>query len=203
MPKSDRLFGLRGGVNVTGIAEGSGQQWVAASGSVFTSSSMATAVTETSDFSAELGDTRGVDDALPPGDDTFHGNIHYFHRNDRFNARNFFDPPDTPIPPFKYHFFGADAGGMPREGTYVYSQYWGLRIRQSITRAATVPDPAWLSGDFSAVPETILDPETGFRFPRKPNPVGRFNPQVWPLRGFIRSRTCRGYGAELSRRGEA
>src|SRR2546422_5871006 len=27
LPKSDRLFGLRGGVNVTKIGEGSGQQW--------------------------------------------------------------------------------------------------------------------------------------------------------------------------------
>src|SRR5207253_1502935 len=118
LPKSDRLFGLRGGVNVTGIREGSGQRWVAQSSSVFTSSSTSTAVTETSDFSAELGDTTGADDALPAGDTTFHGNIHYFHRNDKFNARNFFDPPDSPIPPFKYHFFGGSGGGMLREGTY-------------------------------------------------------------------------------------
>jgi len=54
LPKSDRLFGLRGGVNVTGIAEGSGQQWIASSGSVFTSSSTATVVPETSDFSADF-----------------------------------------------------------------------------------------------------------------------------------------------------
>src|SRR5204863_2395251 len=87
LPKSDRLFGLRGGVNVTGIAEGSGQQWVAASGNVFTSSSMATAVTETSDFSAELGDTTSRTDSLPSGDSVFHGSAYYFHRNDLFNAR--------------------------------------------------------------------------------------------------------------------
>jgi len=142
LPKSDRLFGLRGGVNVTGIAEGSGQRWVAQSGNVFTSSSMAATVAETSDFSAELGDTAGGDDALPAGETTFHGNVHYFHRDDWLNARNFFDLPEAPTPPFKYHFFGGDAGGQLHEGTYFYSQYWGLRIRQSITRAATVPNPA-------------------------------------------------------------
>ena len=38
LPKSDRLFGMRGGVNVTNIREGSGQQWLAASGSVRTAS---------------------------------------------------------------------------------------------------------------------------------------------------------------------
>ena len=176
LPKSDRLFGLRGGVNVTGIREGSGQRWVAQSGSVFTSSSTSTAVTEISDFSADLGDTTGADDALPAGDTTFHGNIHYFHRNDKFNARNFFDPPDSPIPPFKYHFFGGSGGGMLREGTYVYSQYWGLRIRQSITRAATVPDAVMLTGDFSSMPTPILDPETGFPFPDNRIPANRLHP---------------------------
>lgn len=176
LPKSDRLFGLRGGVNVTGIAEGSGQQWVAASGSVFTSSSAATAVAERSDFSAELGDSGSVNDSLPAGDRTFHGNVHYFHRNDRFNARNFFDPPNEPIPPFKYHFFGTEAGGMAREGTYFYAQYWGLRIRQSITRAATVPAPQWLSGDFSSLPDPVLDPDTGLPFPGNRIPADRIHP---------------------------
>jgi hypothetical protein len=164
LPKSDRLFGLRGGVNVTGIREGSGQQWLAASGSVFTSSSISTSVAETSDFSAELGDTNVRNDALPAGDINFHGNIHYFGRNDLFNAKNYFDPPDAPIPPFKYHFFGADSGGMIHDGTYFYSQYWGLRIGQSITRAATVPDPKLLAGDFSSLPDPIIDPQTGFPF---------------------------------------
>src|SRR5262249_52594199 len=151
LPKSDRLFGLRGGVNVTKIPEGSGQQWIAASGSVFTSSSRSTNVAATSDFSAELGDTTAVNDTLPAGAPVFHGNVPYFHRNDAFNAKNAFDLPNAPIPPFKYHFFGAESGGMIRNGTYFYSEYWGLRIRQSITRGAKVPDPVLLTGDFSSV----------------------------------------------------
>jgi hypothetical protein len=176
LPKSDRLFGLRGGVNVTGIAEGSGQQWVAASGNVFTSSSLSTGVTEPADFSAELGDPVGVTDALPAGDTNFHGTLYYFHRNDHLNARNFFDPLDAPTPLFRYHFFGVDSGGMPREGTYLYARYWGLRIRQSITRAATVPDPTWFAGNFGALGETILDPETGFPFPGNRIPADRLDP---------------------------
>jgi hypothetical protein len=164
LPKSDRLFGLRGGVNVTKIAEGSGQQWIAASGSVFTSSSMSTSMSATSDFSAELGDPTGANDSLPAGEPAFHGNTYYFHRNDALNAKNFFDPADAPIPPFKYHFFGGDSGGMIRPGSYFYTEYWGLRIQQSITRAATVPDPRWLTGDFSSLTEAIIDPFTGFPF---------------------------------------
>lgn len=175
LPKSDRLFGMRGGVNVTNIREGSGQQWLAASGSVFTSSSVSTSVTGTSDFSAELGDTTVNDDALPAGDAVFHGNIHYFHRNDALNAKNFFDPASAPIPPFKYHFFGGDAGGMIRNKTYFYTEYWGLRIRQSITRAATVPDPKLLTGDFSSSADQIIDPDTGFPFAGNRIPANRLS----------------------------
>lgn len=176
LPRFDRLFGLRGGVNVSGIAEGSGQQWAAASGNVFTSSSLAAATGGAPEFSAELGDTITVDDALPAGQDTFHGDLHYFHRNDGLNARNFFDPPNQPIPPFKYHFFGTDLGGRARDGTYIHAQFWGLRIRQSITRAARVPQPAWLSGDFSSLAAPLLDPETGLEFPGNRIPVERLYP---------------------------
>ena len=130
----------------------------------------------------------------------FHGSAYYFHRNDIFNARNFFDPPESGIPPFKYHFFGTEAGGMPHDGTYVYSQYWGLRIHQSITRAATVPDPVWLTGDFSSLQETLLDPETRFAFNGNRIPVNRINPAGLALaRLFPAPERCRIGSAELSR----
>src|SRR5213075_1385244 len=61
------------------------------------------------------------------------------------------------------------------EGTYLYGQYWGLRIRQSLTRAAIVPNPAWLRGDFSDLSQTLVDPETGFVFPGNQIPAERFN----------------------------
>jgi len=175
LPKSDRLFGLRGGVNVTKIGEGSTQQWLATKGNVFTSSSTATTVTANTDFSADLGDSTTADDALPTGEDVFHGNLHHFMRNDALNARNYFDPPNAPIPPFEYNFFGGDAGGKVRNGTYLYAQYWGLRIGQSITRTAVVPHPAWLEGNFSDVPQQLIDPDTGFPFPGNQIPKERFN----------------------------
>jgi hypothetical protein len=173
LPKSDRLFGLRGGVNVTNINDG--WQWLAKSGNVFTSSSMSTTVAAPSDFSAELGDTSVSNDSLPAGDLTVHGNAYYFHRNDALNAKNFFDPANAPIPPFKYHYFGGNTGGMIRDGTYFYSEYFGLRIRQSITRAAIVPDPILLTGDFSSIRDPIIDPETGFPFSGNRIPTNRMS----------------------------
>ena len=176
LPRSDRLFGLRGGLNISGIAEGSSQQWIAASGSVFASSPSATTLIEPSLLSAEYTSNMGVDDALPPGTSRFNGNAYYFHLNDALNARNYFDLPDEPIPPFKYHFFGFELGGPLAERTFVFGRYWGLRIRQSVTRAATVPPPEWGVGDFSSLMEPILDPETGFPFPGNRIPADRIHP---------------------------
>ncbi len=176
LPRSDRLFGLRGGLNVSGIAEGSSQQWIAASGSVFASSPSATALIEPSRLSAEYTSNMGVDDSLPPGGSGFGGNAYYFHLNEALNARNYFDLPDEPIPPFKYHFFGFELGGPLAERTFVFGRYWGLRIRQSVTRAATVPPPAWVTGNFSSLAEPVLDPETGFPFPGNRIPADRIHP---------------------------
>ena len=176
LPRADRLFGLRGGLNVSGIAEGSSQQWIAASGSVFASSPSATAMIEPSRLSAEFTSNMGVDDSLPAGGSRFGGNAYYFHLNDALNARNYFDLPDEPVPPFKYHFFGFELGGPLAERTFVFGRYWGLRIRQSVTRAATVPPPAWVRGDFSSLAAPILDPENGFPFPGNRIPLDRIHP---------------------------
>ncbi len=176
LPRSDRLFGLRGGLNVSGIAEGSSQQWIAASGSVFASSPSATELIEPSRLSAQFPSNVGTDDSLPPGGSSFGGNAYYFHLNDALNARNYFDLPDEPIPPFKYHFFGFELGGPLTERTFVFGRYWGLRIRQSVTRAATVPPQAWVGGEFSSLTTLILDPETGFPFPGNRIPPDRIHP---------------------------
>jgi hypothetical protein len=177
VPRLDRLFGLRGGINVSGIAEGSTQQWIAASGSVFASSPSARELIELSDFPADYDLPVDLLGALPPGRDQVHGEVYYFHRNDLFNARNYFDAPDQPIPPFKYHAFGAELGGRPFESTYVYSRYWGIRSRQSLTRVATVPDPALLGGDFSSRTAPLIDPETGFAFDGNIIPPDRMHPE--------------------------
>ena len=64
---------------------------------------------------------------------------------------------------------------MIHDGTYFYSQYWGLRIGQSITRAATVPNPVLLTGDFSSLPDPIIDPQTGFPFPGNRIPANQIS----------------------------
>src|SRR5205823_9997960 len=45
----------------------------------------------------------------------------------------------------------------------------------SITRAATVPDPRLLTGDFSSIPDSIVDPDRGFPFSGNRIPVDRIS----------------------------
>src|SRR6266540_1159528 len=40
----------------------------------------------------------------------FHGSLYEFHRNDNFDARNFFDPVGEPLPEYKRNQFGLTLG---------------------------------------------------------------------------------------------
>ncbi|HEY9250884.1 MAG TPA: hypothetical protein VIO38_17205, partial [Rariglobus sp.] len=81
-----------------------------------------------------------------------HGSVYEFLRNDKLDARNFFDAQRKP--PFRQNQFGANAGGPIRRDSYD-----GLRVRQSLTQTFSVPPAAVRGGDFSGAPP-IYDPLT-------------------------------------------
>lgn len=102
-----------------------------------------------STFSAEFGHTSGtvVNIATRSGTNEFHGEVYDFLRNDALDAKNFFDNPNRPIPPFKRNQFGVAAGGpfwIPnvydgRNRTFWFFSYEGLRQRQQVTFNRQVP----------------------------------------------------------------
>lgn len=97
----------------------------------------------TSGYSAEYGrSTSGIISAVTrSGTNDFHGSAFEFLRNSRFDARNYFDRPDQPIPPFKRNQFGAVLSGpIFRDKTFFLASYEGLRQRLGITRTAIVPN---------------------------------------------------------------
>ncbi len=102
------------------------------------------------------------------GASTFHGGLYDFLRNSALDAKNFFDSPTAPIPPFRQNQFGGTLGGplalRPGPGgqppkTFFFLSYEGLRSDQSITQTFSVPTPAERMGNFSADP-VIYDPLT-------------------------------------------
>jgi hypothetical protein len=101
------------------------------------------------------------------GTNEYHGSALEFARNDRFDARNYFDDPVRPVPPLSQHQFGGGAGGPVRAGslydgrnrTFFFANYEGQRIDRSLTQTFSVPSAAARLGDFTGL-AAICDPLT-------------------------------------------
>src|SRR5262249_36999888 len=157
---------------------------------------------QTNSMSAEFGRSGGavMNVAIRSGTNEFHGSVFEFLRNSKLDAKNFFDPPDKPIPPYKQNQFGAAAGGpvmVPgysgKNRTLFFTDYQGTRIRQSETFLSTLAPTAWRTGDFSGF-NTVLDPATtvvqGSSITRQPFannriPQSRFDPVAPKLIAFM------------------
>ncbi len=115
---------------------------------------------QASTYSAEFGRSGGaqINVATRSGTNAFHGVLYEYFRNAKLDAKNFFDVPTRPIPPYKRNQFGGSLGGPIRKNkTFFFGNYEGTRIRQSITKVSTVPTTAMKSGDFRA----LLGPQIG------------------------------------------
>jgi len=143
-------------------------------------------------YSAEFGGKASalINVVMKSGTNEYHGNLYEFHRNAALDAKNFFDRPDEPIPPFVQNQFGGTFGGpltIPQiydglNKTFFFINYEGQRIRQSITKTFSVPTSALRSGDFSNLgtiyDPLTADPVTGERqpFPNNRIPTNRLDP---------------------------
>lgn len=124
---------------------------------------------QTNSMSAEFGRSGGavLNVTVKSGTNSLHGTFYEFLRNSALDAKNFFDSPTDPIPPFKLNQFGFSTGGpvyLPKiyngkNRTFFFFDYQGTRQRTGHTFLATVPPPAWRNGDFSGF-QTIFDPAT-------------------------------------------
>jgi hypothetical protein len=125
-----------------------------------------------------------VNMASRSGTNRLSGTAYEFLRNSDLDAKNFFDDPNSPIPPYHQNQFGASLGGpIRRNRTFFFTNYEGLRILQSITNTTLLPTAAIRQGDFSGInPQTgepfpaIIDPTTGQPFLRNTIPASRIDP---------------------------
>lgn len=96
---------------------------------------------ETNAYSAEYGRNSGgqINIISKSGTNEFSGSLYYFHRNDNFDARNFFD--SARKPEFKRNQFGASTGGpILRDKLFFFAGYEGLRENLGRTISTVVPD---------------------------------------------------------------
>lgn len=99
----------------------------------------------TSNYTAEYGRASGgvINGITKSGTNQFHGDVYYFIRDKIFDAKNYFDDINSPIPPFHRDQFGA-SGGAPiiKNKTFIFFDYEGIRQRKSDTFSNVVPSPA-------------------------------------------------------------
>jgi hypothetical protein len=132
----------------------------------------------TSRYSAEVGRNAGghITVTTKSGTNQVHGAIFEFVRNDMFDAKNFFDPHDEPIPPFTRNQFGGTVGGpLIQDKTFFLFNVEVLRLNQAITRTARVPTVALKRGDFSELSQPVIDPFTEKQFPGNIIPADRIS----------------------------
>ncbi len=92
---------------------------------------------------AEFGRSMGgiVNAASKSGTNSLHGDVYEFVRNSMFDAKNFFDDPNSPIPLFLRNQFGAAAGGpIKKDKLFFFANYEGLRERLGVSKFGFVPD---------------------------------------------------------------
>ena len=118
-------------------------------------------------FGAEYGRaTSQINVTTKSGANQLHGTFFEFLRNSQLDAKNFFDRPNLPIPPFKRNQFGFTVSGpviIPKlfhgkDRLFFMLNYEGLRERKGLTQTATVPLLAQDRGDFSALSRPVFDP---------------------------------------------
>ena len=117
------------------------------------------------------------------GGNAFHGSLFEFHRNDAFDARNYFDPTGQPTPRLRQNQFGGALGGpLVSNRSFFFVSYEGHRMNRALTRTLSVPSDAVRSGNFTALGPICdplsIDPSTGRCAPFTDNriPVDRLDP---------------------------
>ncbi len=126
-------------------------------------------------FGAEFGRAVAqINATTKSGTNQYHGTLFEFVRNSALDSKNYFDPKDKPIPPFKRNQYGVAVGGPVQLGTlfdgrnklFFMANWEGLREKKALTGTPSLPLTAWRNGDFSELRNAsgalipIYDPAT-------------------------------------------
>jgi outer membrane receptor protein involved in Fe transport len=138
----------------------------------------------TSGASAEFGGNSGafVNVVSRRGTNQLHGSVFEFLRNDKLDARNFFDVTGRSAPNKRNQFGFVFSGPvwLPRlysgkdRTFFMFSWEW-QRQRNGATSTALVPTAEERAGDFSGTSTPVVDPLTKVPFPTNRIPQSRIN----------------------------
>ena len=139
----------------------------------------------TSGASAEFGGNSGafVNVVTRRGTNDLHGSLFEFLRNDKLDARNFFDVTGRAAPNKRNQFGFVFAGPVwipklydgKNKTFFMFSWEW-QRQRNGATSTALVPSTQERAGDFSGTSTPVVDPLTKVPFPNNQIPQSRIDP---------------------------
>jgi hypothetical protein len=136
------------GTDATGVETGEvGGGWTSPYQSTYTMSldSIAEFVVHSSSYSAKYGRALGgvVEAVTKSGENTPHGNVFYFMRNDIFNANTIqANAAGLPRPELRFNQYGANTGGpILRNRMFFWVGFEGVNRRTGVTNTYTVLSP--------------------------------------------------------------
>jgi len=123
-------------------------------------------------FTTEYGQGQAVVSIVTKsGANTFSGSGYDYMRNTAYEAENFFGQKTGDRTQA-----GATLGGhIVKNRAFFFGGYEALRTTQDKTLFASVPNPAFVAGNFSSLATPIVDPRTGLQFPGNVIPASRFS----------------------------
>ncbi len=103
-----------------------------------------------------------VNVGLKSGTNDYHGTAYYFHRNNAFDARNFFNSATGPQKPLRLHQFGATVGApIIKNKLFYFVAYEGVRDLVGNSEIVQSPDTVSLGGDATnSLPDAIAAVQT-------------------------------------------
>jgi hypothetical protein len=137
---------------------------------------------------AEYARVGYFDTVTKRGNNQYHGEASYYHRNSALGARSTFEGTKTRD---LYHTFNlAGSGPVFKNKTFFYGLWNGERVPGQSFRTRNVPTPEMRGGDFSylltqARPVTLIDPLTGQAFAGNKIPSSRFSPLSLKLQDYF------------------
>jgi hypothetical protein len=144
-------------------------------------------------FNAEFGHGGSqINVVTKSGTNQLQGTLFEFLRNDKIQARNFFDPAQKPA--LRKNQFGGTISGplvLPklysgRNRTFLLFNYEGVRSLNPSTLRAGLPTPTQLGGDLSGTATALQDPfNNKAPFPGNQIPASRIDPTTRKFIPFI------------------
>jgi Carboxypeptidase regulatory-like domain/TonB dependent receptor len=132
----------------------------------------------TANMPAEYGHTPdAVSVTMKSGTNAVHGTTYEFIRNDITDAHNYFAT--TSKNSLRRNQFGGTIGApIKKNKVFVFADIEAARQSEGQVFSDIVPTDAMRTGDFSAAPDTIINPATGDPFPGNVIPSGSISQQA-------------------------